>query len=158
MIGRQLIDYSQHHLLPLLQSGFRPGHSTEAAVLRVLSDILEAVDCDDFAAVVAAFTERLTGCVDVAQWMSSNRLQLNCDKTMLLWCLTIRCQNRLPTNSVSLGGFDVQPSCSVRHLGIYINAVFPMRRHIDVIIALASVPCVNYAASVNMSLFRFCRC
>jgi len=39
--------------VPPLQSGFRPGHSTESAsVLRVLSDILLAVDRGDFAAVV----------------------------------------------------------------------------------------------------------
>ena len=40
------------HLLPSLQSGFRPGHSTETAALRVFSDILEAVDSGDVAALV----------------------------------------------------------------------------------------------------------
>ena len=39
-------------LLPLLQSGFRQGHSTETAVLRVLSDILQAVDRGDSAALI----------------------------------------------------------------------------------------------------------
>ena len=32
--------------------GFRPGHSTETAVLRVMSDLLEAVDSGDVAALV----------------------------------------------------------------------------------------------------------
>jgi hypothetical protein len=39
-------------LLPSPQSGFRPGHSTETAVLRVLSDILQAVDREDVAALI----------------------------------------------------------------------------------------------------------
>ena len=50
---RQLLAYlTSADLLPPLQSGFRPGHSTETAVLRVLSDILLAVDRGDFAALV----------------------------------------------------------------------------------------------------------
>ena len=39
-------------VIPPLQSGFRQGHSTETAVLRVLSDILQAVDNGDLAALV----------------------------------------------------------------------------------------------------------
>ena len=39
-------------LLPPLRSGFRPGHSTETAVLCVLSDILLAVDRGDIAALI----------------------------------------------------------------------------------------------------------
>jgi len=38
--------------LPSLQSGFSQGHSTETAVLCVLSDILQAVDCGDSAALI----------------------------------------------------------------------------------------------------------
>jgi len=37
---------------PFLQSGYRQDHSTETAVLRVLSDILQAVDNGDLAALV----------------------------------------------------------------------------------------------------------
>jgi hypothetical protein len=39
-------------LLPPLQSGFRRSRSTETAVLQVLSDILQAVDHGDVAALV----------------------------------------------------------------------------------------------------------
>ena len=50
LVVRQLMGYlSSADLLPSLQSGFRQGHSTETAVLRVLSDILQAVDRGDTA-------------------------------------------------------------------------------------------------------------
>ena len=39
-------------LLPSTQSGFRPDFSTETTFLRVISDILAAVDRGDFAALV----------------------------------------------------------------------------------------------------------
>jgi len=53
IIAQQLNTYLQSSgLLQSLQSGFRPGHSTETAVLRVLSDLLQAVDSGDVAALV----------------------------------------------------------------------------------------------------------
>ena len=54
LVVRQLVNFlTSADLLPSLQSGFRAGHSTETAVLRVLSDILHhAVDCGDVAALV----------------------------------------------------------------------------------------------------------
>ena len=53
LVARQLMEHlSLADLLPPLQSGFRRGHSTETAVLRVLSDIVQAVDRGDQAALV----------------------------------------------------------------------------------------------------------
>ena len=237
----QLMDYlSAADLLPPLQSGFRAGHSTETAVLRVLSDILEAVDRGDVAALVlldlsaafdtvdhdillqrlrlsfgidgaahrwfrsyltdrsqfvrrgllksavsrllfgvpqgsvlgpilfvlytadlieliehgglrphlyaddtqvygscppaaiGAFSAKVTDCVDaVASWMKSNRLQLNSDKTEILWCATGRRQHQLPTNALAVDGVPVPPVTSVRDLGIYIDADLVMRTHVQ---------------------------
>ena len=45
LVARQLVDYlSTSGLLPDLQSAYRVNHSTETALLKVLSDILLAVD------------------------------------------------------------------------------------------------------------------
>ena len=53
LVVRQLMSYlTAADLLRRLQSGFRSGHSTETAVLRVLADILQAVDRGDSAALI----------------------------------------------------------------------------------------------------------
>jgi len=52
LVARQLVDYlSERKLLPELQSAYRAYHSTETAVLRVLSDIFEVLDRGDWAAL-----------------------------------------------------------------------------------------------------------
>ena len=52
-VARQLHCYLQSsNLLPSSQSAYRPFHSTETAVLRVLSDLLLAVDQGEVAALV----------------------------------------------------------------------------------------------------------
>jgi len=52
LVARQLLDYlNAAKLLPELQSAYRANHSTETAVLKVLADILRAVDSGDLAAL-----------------------------------------------------------------------------------------------------------
>jgi len=219
LVVRQLLHFLAFaNLLPSLQSGFRPGHSTETAILHVTSELLMAVDHGDFAALIlldlsAAFDtvdhdiliERLQtsfgidGCalkwfqsyllgrtqyvrrgavrslvvhllcgipqgsvlgpilfilytanlvalvhkfslsphlyaddtqiygacspanVDwflsnvnkclsvVADWMHSNRLQLNSDKTEFLWCTTSSRQHCLPPAGPIIGSSSIEP-------------------------------------------------
>jgi len=48
--------------------------------------------------------QRLSACMDdVHFWMQSNRLQLNANKTELLWCTTARRQHQLPRSAFGLG-------------------------------------------------------
>ena len=45
LVCRQLVAHLERHgLIPTLQSAYRRGHSTETAVLKVVSDILRAAD------------------------------------------------------------------------------------------------------------------
>ena len=81
-------------------------------------------------------TLRITNCVaDVASWISSNRLQLNVDKTNLLWCTSSRRMSQLPTEPLSLGGHDIFPSISVRDLGVFIDADLNMHQFVNVIVS-----------------------
>ena len=57
----------------------------------------------------------------ISNWMRSNRLQLNTDKTEVIWCLTGRRQHQL-TNALSIDGVPVTPVTSVINLGIFTDA------------------------------------
>jgi len=53
LVARQLLAYlNTSGLLPRLQSAYHVGHSTETAVLNVLSDILLAINAGDLSALV----------------------------------------------------------------------------------------------------------
>ncbi len=63
--------------------------------------------------------------------MRSNRLQLNSDKTEVLWCSTGRRLHQLQTASLLIDGVAVAPVSSVRDLGIFIDADLVMRTHVQ---------------------------
>ena len=80
----------------------------------VLGTILFLIYTADLPCVI----QRLSDCIyDVANWMRSNRLLLNTEKTEALWCLSNRHQHLLPSDPVRVGFDYVKPSFSVRDLG-----------------------------------------
>ena len=83
-------------------------------------------------AAVNVLSSQISQCVTaVAAWMKSNRLQLNPDKTEVLWCATSRRQHQLPMTAMLIDGVPVVPVCSVRNLGIYIDGDLSMRTHVQ---------------------------
>jgi len=77
------------------------------------------------------FLSVVTDCVNaVAQWMRSNRLQLNSDKTEFKWSATVRRQHSLPTVGPLIGSSTVTPSSAVRDLGVYIDSGLTMQSHV----------------------------
>ena len=73
------------NLLSSLQSGFRPGHSTETAVLRVLSDLLEAVDDGDVATLVLLDLSAAFDTVDHSVLCKRLRLTFGLDGQVMEW-------------------------------------------------------------------------
>jgi len=67
----------------------------------------------------------------VASCMRSNRLQLNADKTEVVWCTTGRRQHQLPSGTLTIDGTAVSASSSVLDLGIYIDADLVMQMHVQ---------------------------
>jgi len=68
---------------------------------------------------------------DVHFWMQSNRLQLNTNKTELLWYTTALCQHQVPRSALRIGSADIIPATAVHDLGIYIDADLSMRSHVQ---------------------------
>jgi len=86
IVAQQLNNYEQSSgLLPSLQSGFRLCHSTETAVLRVLSDLLQAVDSGDVAALVLLDLSAAFDTVDHAILCWWLRLSFGLDGSALAW-------------------------------------------------------------------------
>jgi len=84
LIAHQLMDYlTTADLLPSLHSGFCLGHSTETAILRVLSDIVQTVDRGDFAALVVLDLSAAFGKID--HDILIQRLQSTYSITVLQW-------------------------------------------------------------------------
>jgi len=86
IVARQLNSYlASANLLPSLQSGFQPGPSTETAVLRVLSDLLEAVDDGDVAALVLLDLSAAFDTVDHSILCKRLQLTFGLDGQVLAW-------------------------------------------------------------------------
>jgi hypothetical protein len=245
LVARQLTSFlEQHRLLPPYQSGFRRGFSTETAITKVLSDLLDAVDrgdtallvlldlsaafdtvdhdvllerlgrsfgvsgdalewfrsyisgrsqyvrcggntsdvadviCGvpqgsvlgpilfimytaDLASIVAAsglsihqyaddsqiygschsgstsiLSESVVRCTStVACWMRCNRLQLNADKTDIMWCATTRRASCLPSDPINIAGAEVRPVSTVRSLGVFIDSDLGAASHVRSVVS-----------------------
>jgi len=82
----------------------------------------------------AAYTEpqsHISTCIDhVAEWMRSNRLQLNAAKTDNLWSATSRRLDQLPQAPLRVGTDFVTPSAAVPDVGIHLDSDMSMSSHV----------------------------
>ena len=77
----------------------------------------------DFLALVHSFKDCIE---DVAEWMSDRKLKMNDDKTELIAIGTKSKINQVTPNltPVSISGYDIPFSQSVRNLGVFIDETF----------------------------------
>ena len=86
LVARQFVTYlNTACLLPTTQSGFRRRHSTETAIIRVLSDLLDAVDRDDTAVLVLLDLSAAFDTVDHGILLQRLRITFGVDDTALEW-------------------------------------------------------------------------
>jgi len=74
---------------------------------------------------------QLVDCMEaMAQWMASNRLKLNPAKTDFTRCATRRRQRQLSREALMFGGATIQPSSTVRDLGVILDPQLSLGPHI----------------------------
>ena len=92
--------------------------------------------------------DRLRRCKEaIGQWMASNRLKLNPVKTDLLWCATRRRQ--LNRNLLMFGGATIQPSSTVRDLGVVLDNEMSFSAYINQLVSRCfyQLRCIKSCAS-----------
>ena len=100
--------------------------------------------------------DRLTSCVsEVAKWCASRRLQLNDDKTEMIWFGSRSNLAKLQRINLSLqvGTSNIQPSSVVRDLGVYMDSELTMKEHV----AKIAAACFDHIRRLLQVRRRICR-
>lgn len=82
------------------------------------------------AADCAIEAERLTACIEeLDNWMTSNRLKLNADKTQIIWIGTRQQLKKVVDADIVLNGHRIAPSPTVTCLGVNIDPELTFASH-----------------------------
>lgn len=80
------------------------------------------------------FRERLEACLsDISNWMSSNMLKLNHDKTELIVFSTKHCVRDLSEISLTFDGCIIKPTSVVKNLGVFFYTTLNMEKHLSAV-------------------------
>lgn len=119
---KTFIQYAEDVALPLERLRFH-----------LFADDMQGMKCGkstDIPEIVAALEVCAT---DVSGWCAAKRLQLNADKTEVLWFGTKANLRKIPpgSGSIQIGPRVVEPITVVRDLGVMIDAELSMRDHVS---------------------------
>jgi len=67
---------------------------------------------------------------EVTDFIADNRLQLNAEKTEVMWCASARRQSQLPRCPITVAGASVEPVSAVRDLDVYIDSDLGASTHV----------------------------
>lgn len=82
------------------------------------------------------YLDTLSACInDISNWMASNRLRLNPDKTEAIWFSSSRRVDSIPTNVISVGTNLITPSTTVRSLGVTFDNALNMKSHVSKVVS-----------------------
>jgi len=85
----------------------------------------------DKAAHAQNLVSRVTACIEeLDEWMSSNRLKLNTDKTQFIWLGSRQQLQKVSVNAVHLGTDVVNFQTTVGNLGVTIDSQMTMTAHV----------------------------
>ena len=81
---------------------------------------------------IDAITPRLLACIQsLTNWMSSNRLRLNPDKSEFIWFGSPHNIKNIPKTPLVVGSSAaIEPSIVVRDLGVYFDSTLSMKNHV----------------------------
>jgi hypothetical protein len=86
IVSKQLVQYlTQNKLLPKFQSAYRANHSTETAVLKVMSDILLALDSGNLAMLTLLDLSAAFDSVDHKTLLMRLRISYGLEGTVIKW-------------------------------------------------------------------------
>jgi hypothetical protein len=108
LVCKQLLSYlKESNLLPTLQSAYRPNHSTETAVLKVVSDILLALDTGNLSILALLDLSAAFDSIDHSTLLQRLRTSYGIDGTALDWIASYLSDR---TQHVRLGETSSSPS------------------------------------------------
>jgi hypothetical protein len=84
------------------------------------------------AEILQIVTQVENGINEIARWCASRRLQLNQSKTEIMWFGTAANLKKLSSEDqrVAIGSSSIEPSSSVRNLGVYLDSQMTMKEHV----------------------------
>ena len=75
---------------------------------------------------------KVTACIaEIDNWMSSNRLKLNSEKTQFIWLGSCQQLQKVSVESIDLAGSTLTFQSSVNDLGVLIDGQLTMREHVQ---------------------------